>query len=285
MRTSRLFIALGLTLGLAGSLGSAAFAAGSRVGLLPWAELDLIPAAPESPALGPDLLAAGPDGQLALWNPAEALVHVYDSVDAALAGDTGSAFALAAADDLAWTGSGIIVLDGRRISLFSASGQLLSERALPELVPTGARLQVDGDQVYGADVFGNRHPAAQLVKGALVAPSSQKLLAPADPVRWDAASQTMRAGGQELALKDAIKAGGRVIRGGGQRWLVVDAVVGDAPLRIQRQVLSLDSGARATIPVEGRLYAPTLDVAVDGRGALIWMAPQRDGLRVGEVLP
>lgn len=281
MPTPRLRLALALSL----LLGLPALAADARVGLLPWAELDLIPAAPEAPAVGPDLLAAGPDGQLALWNPAEALLHLYPSVDAALAGDPGSTFALAAAEDLAWTGVGLLVLDGRRISLYAASGQRLSERELPGLVPTGVRLVVEDAAIYGADVFGNRHPVATLAGATLRAPKSQALLPPAAAVRWDEPARTLRVGMTAVKMPDAMKAGGRVLLGGGQRWLVVDAVVGDSPLQVERQVISLDTGARVSLPVSGRLYAPTADVAVDGRGALVWMAPQAEGLRLGEVLP
>lgn len=283
MRAPRL-VHLVLGIGLA-CLGASATAAGSRVGLLPWGELALLPAAPESPALGPDLLAAGPDGQIALWDPASGLVHLYPSVDAALAGDPGSAFALAVADDLAWTGAGLLVLDGRRLLLFSEGGQPAGSRTLPDLAPTGLTLWVEGSEVYGADVFGNRHPLASLADAQLRAPTGRRMLPPEVAVRWDPKRRVLSAGERRLSLPEALRASGRVISGGGERWLVVEAVVGESPLRVERQALSLRTGAQVLLPTSGRLYAPSDDLAVDGRGALIWMAPLRDGLRLGEVSP
>lgn len=285
MRAPRGLRYLGLVAAIGLVSGSSALAGASRSGLLDWRELDLIPAAPEMPAMGPDRLAAGPDGQLALWNPADALLRVYPSVDAALAGDSSVAFALAAADDLAWTGAGLLVLDGRRLMLYDPGGQRLSELPLPGLVPTGSTLEVDGDAVYGRDVFGNRHPMATLGAGRLAPPVDQRLLPPSAELRWDGGKHVMSAQGHRYAIPDAIKAGGRLLSGGGHSWLLVDAVVGDSPLRVARQVISLDTGRRATLPVEGRLYAPSDDVAVDGRGHLIWMAPLPGGLEIGEVTP
>jgi len=285
MRTPRERRSLGLVTAVGLLLGSSALAGASRAGLLGWRELDLIPAAPESPALGPDRLVAGPDGQLALWNPADGLLRVYPSVDAALAGDSADAFALAAADDLAWTGAGLLVLDGRRLTLYDPGGQRLGDSPLPGLVPTGCTLDVDGEAVYGRDVFGNRHPMASLGARSLGPPSDQRLLPPGATLRWDAGGHVMIAEGHRYALPEAIKAGGRLLSGGGHTWMIVDAVVGDSPLRVARQAISLETGRRATLPVEGRLYAPSDDVAVDGRGHLLWMAPLAAGLQVGEVTP
>lgn len=284
MRRSRLYSLLGLALALAWAPGAVARAAG-RSGPLPWGELTLIPAAPEAPALGPDLLAVAEDGRVALWNPAEALVRVLPGVDAALAGDPGEAFALAAADDLAWTGAGLLVLDGRRLRLYDARGQLLSDRELPGLVPVGVRLAPAGDLIYGADVFSNRHPLARIEGARLLAPPDGALLPPETRVRWDAGARTITAGNTRIALTDALKAGGRVLSGGGRRWLVLDVVVGDAPLVVERRARCLETGAEARLPVAGRLYAPSADLAVDGRGRLVWMAPFADGLWLGEVAP
>lgn len=262
-------------------------AAAADQGSVSWAEIELIPAAPESRAIGPDLLAAGPDGELAIWNPADALVHVYPGLDAAVGGDTPRSFALAAADDLAWTAPGLVVLDdgGRRLDLYTAKGQLQGGLALPGLVPTGCRLEVSDGVVWGVDVFSNRHPIARVTASGLSPAEGLTLQPPSVRVRWDASSRTLSAGNRTLALPQAIKAGGRVIEGGGARWLVVDAVVADRPITVERTVLSLDTGRSAVLPVTGRLYAPSQDLAVDGRGHLVWMAPMARGLVLGEVAP
>lgn len=268
-------------------LSIAAFAAGEDSGSIPWSELELTPSAQETRAIGPDLLAAGPEGRIAIWNPAEALVHVHASVDAALAGVQPTSFAIPTADDLAWSEAGLLVLDEarRQLDLYAPAGQRRDSLLLPGLVPVGVHLYVQGGVVYAVDVFSNRRPVARVSEEGLSPVATGRLEAPAVGVRWDAGSHTMTAGGRKLHLPEAIKAGGRVLSGGGRSWLVVDTVVGDRPLRVSRRALCLDTGATAELPASGRLYAPSTDVAVDARGYLIWMAPMADGLHLGEVSP
>ena len=50
--------------------------------VVPWSQLDLRPARTEAPALGPDRLAAGPTGQVAIWNPASGWLDLYDGLGA-----------------------------------------------------------------------------------------------------------------------------------------------------------------------------------------------------------
>lgn len=278
---------LSTLVGVAWTLSLAAFAAEAGPASIPWSDLVLVAAMPESPALGPDLLAAGPEGQIALWNPAAAQIHVYPSLDAVRAGDAASSFAVPAADALAWTDAGVLVLDDgrRRLDLYATTGQLVDSVTLPGLVPPGCQLDVDGDVVRAVDLFSNRRGIATISSSGLAPAPGGALQGPSLVVRWDQESRVLTAGDRELTLPHALKASGRIQSSGADRWLIIEAVVGDSPVRVSRQALSLRTGKVVDLPVTGRLYAPGSDLSVDGRGHLVWMAPMADGLHVGEVTP
>ncbi len=273
--------------GVAWTSGLAAFAAEAGSASIPWSDLLLVAAMPESPALGPDLLAAGPEGQIALWNPATAQVHVYPSLDAVRASDAASSFAVPAADALAWTDAGILVLDDgrRRLDLYASTGQLVDSVMLPGLVPPGCQLDVDGDVVRAVDVFSNSRGIANVSSSGFAPAPGLALQGPSLVVRWDQESRVLTAGDRELRLPHALKASGRIQSRGAHRWLVIEAVVSDSPIRVSRQALSLRTGKVVNLPVAGRLYAPGSDLSVDGHGHLVWMAPMADGLHMGEVTP
>jgi hypothetical protein len=61
-------------------------------------------------------------------------------------------------------------------------------------------------------------------------------------------------------------------------------VVDDQPIHVQRFIFSA-GGAQVSLPVAGRLYAPTQDLAAGPEGSLVVMDPRADGLHIWTVLP
>lgn len=266
---------------LLAGLGLSARAATVSQQTISWSVLPQVPAAEDALALGPDLLAAGPDGALALWNAADGALWLVQP------GRAPSAHMLGHVDDLAWTEAGILLLDesSRRLVLVDTEGQTLATRPLPDLSPVGMNLVVSGARVDGADPFGNRHPLARLDGQALVAATGPALLPPAVSVRWDAAGKRMWVEGRAFSVPGAIKAGGRVLGDAAQGWLVVDAVVSEGPLVVTRKAIPLAGGASVDLPVAGRLYAPSRDLAIDAEGRLHVLVPTAGGVVLWEVTP
>ena len=276
MRITSLWAGRAAILGLA-LVGLPAGAATATQQTLPWSVLPLVPARAESKAIGPDMVAAAPDGALAIWDPVDRAIRVLRS------GAAPASIPTDHVDDLAWTAAGILLLDDttRRLLLLSADGQRLATLPLPGLAPVGLSLAVDGDEIDGADVFGNRHPLARLAGSALVATDGHGLRPPAMAVRWDSANNEMWAGDRAFPVPGAIKASGRVLGG----WLVVDAVTGDGPIQVRRTAIPLGGGDPVTLPVSTRLYAPTRDLAVNAAGHLFVLVPETAGLSIWEVTP
>ena len=259
--------------------------AAAPVTVIPWSQLGAPISAPESKTLGPDLLAAGPRGELGVWSAATAELWLLSPLDAARAQPR--ALDVGVIDGVAWTTDGLVLLDtgARRLRLLDPSGAALDEIPLPALVPTGITLLVQDHVAYGVDVFGNRRPIARVTSTGFRDWDGDHLLPPTAPVRWDAAHHTLSAAQVSYRLPDAVKASGQALQGGDTGWLVVSQVTGDGPLRVERQVAVLGEATLRPLPTGARLYAPTQDLAVDGRGHLIWMSPQADGLHLGEVAP
>ena len=245
---------------------------------LPWSEVGFVAAAAESMAMGPDRLSAGPDGAITLYDPVErSLITVVE-------GQVVRRQPTGAIDDLLHSPQGLLLtVDHSGRTLRSPSARL----RLPPLAPSHGQLDQVGDQVLLRDLFGNGHPIATLAPdGALSAPRDQALVAPACELRWS--PPQLFACGQTLRLPAAVKASGQLFEGGGQRWLLVEAVSqpgGLGPIAVERWAQNLDSGVVAALPTEGRLYAPSDDLAVDGDGAFVWMSPVAAGLRITRVSP
>ena len=253
--------------------------------VVPWSQLDLTPARAEAPALGPDRLAAGPTGQVAIWNPASGWLDLYDGLGAFKDGEASASVRLRAVDDLVWTDAGLVVLDAgaRQVSLYDPLGQRLDRARLPDLVPPDCGLAVQGAALYATDAFGNRHGLAQLSAAGFGAWNGARVSPPEVVVR--ALKSELEVDGVPVPVPAALKTSGRVLTGGGQRWLIVDQVVGDAPIHTARTAISLKTGVRTTLSPANRLYAPSADLSVNGRGQLVWLSAQTDGAHLIEVNP
>ena len=255
------------------SLLLAAAAAAAPLGTISLEVLPVAPAAPDRQARGPGELAAGPDGLAALVDPVQReLVILQD-------GSFAHAFAVDRVTDLAWTETGrLLALDGpgRTLILWSATGELLDTAALPGLVPQGITLVVEGDEVLGADVFGNLHPLA-LSRGPALSPPQDTSLRPGPgDLHWSARTRTLTVGDRVMPLPEAIEASAQ--RFGD--WLVIEEVTQDHPIPVRRTARHLGTGHVAELPVEGRTYVPDGDLALRPDGALLFLDPTPTGLRI-----
>lgn len=249
--------------------------------ILPWALVGLIPAAPEQPAIGPDRLAVSADGHVALYDPGSLKILVIQGEKLV------SSFAVPRADGLVFAPDGdLVVLDSatRQLRRYSEAGSLEAQIALPALAPLDGTLMVWGEEAVLVDPFGNGHALSLLSgagldtrTGAVFRPSPWHLWRSADPcctVRLDAASVRV----------EAIKAGARVFPAGESRWLVVDAVVADAPIQVERHFFQ-GTTELAEIDLSGRLYNPTQDVAAGANGQIVQLLPRADGLHLITLTP
>jgi len=235
------------------------------------------PAGPERLARGPERLAAGPGGLVAFWDPVWSQVHLLSDLQET------ARFAIPRADGLAFTDSGrLVVLDQstRTVSLWTREGRALDAAALPDLVPQGGLLVVEGEEVQSEDVFGNRHRVARVDGDLLLAPEGRSLEPRAHTVRWQDGSFDVD--GQTVRVGQAITAGARLL---GDRWLVVDRVTGDHPVQVARQAIDLHTDQSVDLPVDGRAWVPRQDLAVDDQGRLLYLDPTQAGLVLVEVTP
>lgn len=234
---------------------------------------------------GPEELALGPDGWLALADPVEREVIVLQdgSRHAAFAVDRPTDLLFLDAAEGAWPE--LLVLDGpaRTVQRWTVSGDLLASWPLPELVPQGGQLHLSEDgRLAMVDLFGNRHAVGTVTPDGLVAPTGRRLEQNPEPLLWDAPSGTYSTPERSFALPDALVASG-ALHGD---WLVLDEVTGDAPITVRRTAVNLVTGTAAELPVGDGTYVPQGDVAADPRtGALVYLDPGPAGIRVLEVQP
>ncbi|MDP2309621.1 MAG: hypothetical protein Q8P18_26610 [Pseudomonadota bacterium] len=235
--------------------------------VLSWSEVGLRPAAPESPAIGPELLALGPDDAAAVYDPLRRQVVVVG----------GRPFRVPGADGLAFTSAGILlVMDGsaRSLRTYDTDGTLLDEQAFPSIVPPGGSLAVDEPLVLAIDPFGNGHPLALVtMAGSLSPPQGASLVPPARRVVRSGTSLVVD--GETIATFEG-RGGGRLLGD----WLLVEAVNDGA---VSRMAISLEGRVTVSLPVGGRMYAPMQDVAVGPDGGIGWLDPQADGLHLVRV--
>ncbi len=266
------FLLLAQALGAApapmGSVGDASALHRTDV-VIPWSQLAFEPARPESPAMGPDLLAVGSGGVTA----------VFDAADDRVSVTGGAAFAVGRADGLAFDTAGhIVVLDdgAREVRVYSAGGSRLDRMALPGVAPAGGTLLVQGESIVSVDLFGNGHPLAIVARTGMLSPvDGVELLAPTHRVTRNGG--TISVDGRAVVTRTG-RVGARSLGG----WLLVEAMNEGT---VTREAFRLANGASVTLPVRGRRYAPTLDVVSAPDDTLAWMDPRDDGLHVVTVTP
>lgn len=240
-------------------------------------QVGYVPAGPERLARGPERLASGPDGLVAFWDPVHNEIRVLSHLE-----DT-SRFSVPRLDGLAFAGDGrLVVLDHatRTVTLWSTDGRAFDAAAVPDLVPPGGLLVLSGDEVLSEDVFGNRHRVARIEGDTLRAPEGRSVVEPPHTVRWQ--GDHVLVDDVSVSIEPAMTGGARLL---GDRWLVVDRVVHDHPIAVQRQAIDLAGGQTVELPVDGRAWVPRQDVAVDDQGRLLYLDPRPNGLVLVEVTP
>jgi len=229
---------------------------------------------------GGELLTAGPDDRLALYNPIDARVLLLDGdhqitalIDSAGVGS------------MAWDSAGRLLLYAphrRQLILHAPDGRLLDVIALPDIIPAGGTVVVSAADAFVVDVFSNLHRAARISDDTLLPPSGPTLVEDGGRVRWDAAATTLTVDGIDWPLPEAIKASGRLV---GNDWLLIDQVVAGSPIVATRTAALRETGERLHLPVDSRLYVPRADVAADADGRLLYLDPREDGLYIVRVTP
>lgn len=250
---------------------------------IPLSEVGFQPAATERPAMGPELYAAGADGVAGLYDP------VRREVVLVAEGAAPARIPVGRIDDLAFAGGDLLLLDesARTLTRMSPGGEVLDILPVPALVPPGCRLAVEADEIRARDIFGNRHRMARLDGQGLTEGDGPALVENPSPVRWQSDVGVLQYGAQALTLPDAIKASGQWLDGA-QSWLLVDVVVGDMPLVVERRVISGDGALTVTVPLTdaqaaGGAWTPGRAVAVSPEGELLLLLPDDDELRIGRV--
>lgn len=253
-----------VSVALAGDVGSVApvggpdgFRVEERV--VAWEDFGFVAAATEQKAIGPDRFAAGADGLSAVWDPVRQRVVVLEDLV------VHSSFAASQVDDLAFAGRDLVLLEGRAVVLVAADGREVGRLAVPDVVPTNIDLAVQGSDVWGVDPFGNRHRIAR-VDGSLSVASGPSFGGPA----FAKVAVAPRSG----ALKTSV-------RSLGSGWAIVDTVVSDFPIGVERSIVH--DGRSLSLETAGRMWTPADDADVDDEGRLVVMVPLADGLHVRRI--
>ncbi len=236
-------------------------------------------------ARGPEELAVGADGWMALADPVNREVIVLWQ------GDRHATFAVDRPSDLLFTSSTdgdlqLLVLDdpARRVQRWSTEGDLLQDLPLPGLVPSGGQLLLDAEgRLSSVDLFGNQHTIAQLGADGLIAHEGLGLEPNPEPLLWDARTLTYSTPERSFALPEALAVSGQRLGD----WLVLDVVTGDAPITVERTAVNLATGSTTTLPASpDRAYLPQGDLALDpDSGALLYLDPGPRSVSVQEVQP
>jgi hypothetical protein len=218
--------------------------AGERVVRVP--EAGVLPEGDEALPVGPNHLAAGPGGRVALWDAARGVVRVDDGAR--------WSFSPGHVDGLAIDAAGrVLVLDGLAISAWTKTGPVTT-LSLPPLAPRGMPIEVRGDAVCVIDPFSNCHVVARAT-AAGVTPDDALL-----PPRF----AVTRRGGVVLVDGVAVYTGSDDVAA----RIVGDwVVVRDHGVRL---AVAPRTGARVALP-PSPAWSGGLDVAAGPDGALAWL--------------
>lgn len=225
--------------------------------LLPWAPI--MAPQPDAPILGPDWMMVNPAGT-PVW---------YDAALHSLNWANGPSVLVPPAEDGIFLEDGSLLLLSDRLLLhLGDEGEPKETLRLPGLAPTG-RLGVEDGMVWTEDVFGNRHPVAEIGDGRLEATGAIRLVAPVLRVR--SVDGRISVNGTVYA-EHAL--GGQVVGD----WLVVER----RQEGVRREAIHLKTRKRVDVTGEYLIYAPTRDLAAGPDGGLWRMTPTSRGLILAE---
>ncbi len=226
--------------------------------VVPWSVARFVPVGEESPAYGPDRLAIGPGGAWA----------VLDAGRRTVLGSFGT-LRIGAVEGVAFAVDGDLLVSTHGVVVRYRAGVEVGKVAIPPLVPGGAALQAEGEDVYARDVFGNDHPIARAPAAGGFEPSVARGFAPG-PVLRRSATGVVTLDGRTLAT--GALAGRPVGACAVVEFGARGAVTG-------RELRCAD--ARWDLPLDGR-YRPYAGVAAWGAD-VAWLDPREDGLHVVRV--
>lgn len=245
-------------------------------------EVGFEPAGEERLASGPELYAAGPHRLAALYDPVRREIVLLPVNGAPTHLSTGRL------DDAAFVGEDLLLLDeaARTLTLMDDRGTVLDRMPLPGLVPPGCRLAVDTDEagqvVRARDVFGNLHRLARVDAQGLSPGDGPALLEAPSPITWD--GEALHFEGGTLALPGALAASGQWLDGE-RGWLMVDEVVSEGPLVVERRFVHSDGELTVHKYNREGAWRPGRDAAVSPEGVLLVLEPGQTDLTLRRVLP
>lgn len=225
--------------------------------------------------IGPDYLAAGPNRTAALYDPVRREVVVFDPTGVKTRIKQRHVDGLALGD-----GGQILVFSGRRgrVRVFEPSGELRKEHKLPRRTAAGDRAVLEAGIAWSVAADGSRTELGRLVDGRLQPPTREGVIAPGD--RRTGGRDRIRIGDEEIVEPGAVRLTGRRI-GGEPAWYDVQGVTrgrGGA-VRVKRFAVQAGRG-RVELPTGKGSYTPSFDLATSPSGALVFLDPRAQGLRI-----
>lgn len=243
---------------------------------VPWADLGYLPGARSAAEARPELLAIGPDGAYAVWDPVNGRVLT----------DAGG-FEASGVEALGvCTDGDVLVAHGATLSRRSPTGATRDDLTLRSPLPAGTALIVQGDTVLRLSADG-LEPVALADVGGLRTWLGATGPVPAPTVRRlprDSGGSTLQVDGRSVLDTNGY-ASGRVLGD----WLLVEERsvedVGESgSVGMRRTVVSLATGNRtAPMPTKNWLYRPGHTIGPDG--SLAWLAPTANGLQIWRLRP
>ncbi len=255
---------------LASATPAARGPATARLSLRYGVDVGFTPASEDAQSMGPDYLAAGPKGTVALYDRVRRRVLVLGREGVRGAFDAGLA------DGLGFTRQGeLIVMDGTRhqLRLHRISGELLRTVDIPREGLLGA-LTLDDGVLLATSPEGEQKVIAELVNGKPQRPRKSVDLSQQQVLRWKegvGGGRIAEVGGETLTLPEKARVSARRLG----TWIELVIATSDAggtrvevkrTLRRRGQVVTLPDATRGA-------YTPIADLAVDPDGAIVYLEP------------